>query len=88
MSKKGNKNVIILEKGVAFARIACYNGIKLLCERSIPVMKRITSFLLAIVLFAGLVLTGAPVAFAASDMGVSDALVEVLKKEEGFSEQP
>ena len=51
-------------------------------------MKRITSFLLAIVLFAGLVLTGAPVAFAASDMGVSDALVEVLKKEEGFSEKP
>ena len=51
-------------------------------------MKRITSFLLAIVLFAGLVLTAAPVAHAASDMGVSDALVEVLKKEEGFSAKP
>jgi len=51
-------------------------------------MKRITSFLLAIVLFAGLVLTGAPTAYAASKMGVSDALVEVLKKEEGFSAKP
>ena len=51
-------------------------------------MKRITSFLLAIVLFAGLVLTGAPVAHAASAMTVSDALVGVLKKEEGFSAKP
>ena len=51
-------------------------------------MKRITSFLLAIVLFAGLVLVGAPKAHAASEMKASDALVEVLKKEEGFSAKP
>ena len=51
-------------------------------------MKRITSFLLAIVLFAGLVLTAAPTAYAASEMKTSDALVEVLKKEEGFSATP
>ena len=51
-------------------------------------MKRITSFLLAIVLFAGLVLTAAPAAYAASEMRTSDALVEVLKKEEGFSAKP
>ena len=51
-------------------------------------MKRITSFLLAIVLFAGLVLTAAPAAHAASEMRTSDALVEVLKKEEGFSAKP
>jgi len=51
-------------------------------------MKRITSLLLAIVLFAGLVLTAAPTAYAASEMKASDALVEVLKKEEGFSEKP
>ena len=51
-------------------------------------MKRITSLLLAIVLFAGLVLTGAPVAYAASEMCASDVLVEVLKKEEGFSAKP
>ena len=51
-------------------------------------MKRITSFLLAIVLFAGLVLTAAPTAHAASEMTVSDALVEILKNEEGFSAKP
>lgn len=51
-------------------------------------MKRITGFLLAIVLFAGLVLTGAPTAHAESAMGVSDALIGVLKKEEGFSAKP
>ena len=51
-------------------------------------MKRITSFLLAIVLFTGLVLTAAPTAHAASEMKASDALVEVLKKEEGFSAKP
>lgn len=51
-------------------------------------MKRITSFLLAIVLFAGLVLTGAPTAHAASEMCASDALIGVLKKEEGFSAKP
>ena len=51
-------------------------------------MKRITSFLLAIVLFAGLVLTGAPVAYAASDMSVRDELIGILKKEEGFSAKP
>ena len=51
-------------------------------------MKRITSFLLAIVLFAGLVLTGAPTAHAASAMTVSDALIEIIKKEEGFSAKP
>ena len=38
-------------------------------------MKRITSFLLAIVLLAGLVLTAAPAVYAASEMKVSDALV-------------
>ena len=51
-------------------------------------MKRITSFLLAIVLFAGLVLIEAPTAHAASEMVTSDALVEILKKEEGFSAKP
>ena len=51
-------------------------------------MKRITSFLLAIVLFAGLVLTAAPTAYAASAMGVSDSLIRVLKSEEGFSAKP
>ena len=51
-------------------------------------MKRITSLLLAIVLFAGLVLTAAPTAHAASEMVTSDALVEILKKEEGFSAKP
>ena len=51
-------------------------------------MKRITSLLLAIVLFAGLVLIGAPTAHAASEMVTSDALVEILKKEEGFSAKP
>ena len=51
-------------------------------------MKRMISFLLAIVLFAGLMLTGAPTVFAASEMTVSDALVEVLKQEEGFSAKP
>ena len=51
-------------------------------------MKRITSFLLAIVLFAGLVLMQAPTAHAASEMVTSDALVEILKKEEGFSAKP
>lgn len=51
-------------------------------------MKRITSLLLAIVLFAGLVLTAAPTAHAASELTVSDALVEILKKEEGFSAKP
>lgn len=51
-------------------------------------MKRITSLVLAIVLFAGLVLTGAPTAHAASAMTVSDALIEIIKKEEGFSAKP
>lgn len=51
-------------------------------------MKRITSLLLAIVLFAGLVLTAAPTVHAASEMTVSDALVEILKNEEGFSAKP
>lgn len=51
-------------------------------------MKRMMSFLLAVVLFAGLVLTGAPTVFAASEMTVSDALVEILKQEEGFSAKP
>ena len=51
-------------------------------------MKRITSLLLAIVLFAGLVLVGAPTAHAASEMKASDALVEFLKNEEGFSAKP
>ena len=51
-------------------------------------MKRITSLLLAIVLFAGLVLTAAPTVYAASEMTASDALVEILKNEEGFSAKP
>jgi GH24 family phage-related lysozyme (muramidase) len=51
-------------------------------------MKRITSLLLAIVLFAGLVLTAAPTVRAASEMVASDALVEILKNEEGFSAKP
>ena len=51
-------------------------------------MKRITSLLLAIVLFTGLVLVGAPTAHAASEMKASDALVEFLKNEEGFSAKP
>ena len=51
-------------------------------------MKRMMSFLLAVALFAGLVLTGAPTVFAASEMTVSDALVEILKQEEGFSAKP
>jgi GH24 family phage-related lysozyme (muramidase) len=51
-------------------------------------MKRMISFLLAVVLFAGLMVTGAPTVYAASEMKVSDALVEVLKQEEGFSAKP
>ena len=51
-------------------------------------MKRLTSFLLAIVLFAGLVLIGAPTAHAASAMTVSDSMVNVLKQEEGFAAKP
>ena len=51
-------------------------------------MKRITSLLLAMVLFAGLVLTAAPTVRAASEMTASDALVEILKNEEGFSAKP
>ena len=35
MQKNSNKNVIILAKGVAFLRLVCYNGGKLLCERSV-----------------------------------------------------
>ena len=51
-------------------------------------MKRITSFLLAMVLFAGLVLTGAPVTYAASDMTASDEIIDMIKKEEGFAAKP
>ena len=51
-------------------------------------MKRLISFLLAIVLVAGLVLTGAPVVYAASAMRVSDEMVAVLKQEEGFAKYP
>ena len=51
-------------------------------------MKRTMSFLLAVVLFAGLVLTGAPRVYAASEMKVSDELVEIVKQEEGFSAKP
>ena len=35
MQKNGNKNVIILAKGLAFLHRICYNGDKLLCERSV-----------------------------------------------------
>ena len=50
-------------------------------------VKRITSFLLAMVLFAGLVLTGAPTVQAAG-MTSSDALVEMIKAFEGFVAYP
>lgn len=51
-------------------------------------MKRITSFLLAVVLFAGFVLIGAPTAHAASNMTSSDMLVEFIKENEGFTKYP
>ena len=51
-------------------------------------MKRITSFLLAVVLFAGFVLIGAPTAHAASNMTSSDMLVEFIKGNEGFTKYP
>lgn len=51
-------------------------------------MKRITSFLLAIVLFAGVVLTGAPTAHATTPMTSSDDLVEMIKEFEGFVSFP
>ena len=51
-------------------------------------MKRIMSFLLAMVLFGGLVLTGAPTVHAASDMKASAEMVAIMKQEEGFSAKP
>ena len=51
-------------------------------------MKRVISFLLAMVLMAGLVMTAAPTVHAASEMTVSDSMVEVLKQEEGFASKP
>ena len=51
-------------------------------------MKRVTSFLLAIVLLAGFVMVGSPAVSAASAMTVSDAMIAVLKQEEGFSSKP
>ena len=51
-------------------------------------MKRVTSFLLAIVLLAGFVMMGSPVANAASEMTASDDMIAVLKQEEGFSSKP
>jgi len=51
-------------------------------------MKRITSFLLAIVLFAGFVLTGTTTVYAASQMSASDDVVEIIKKYEGFHAKP
>ena len=51
-------------------------------------MKRITSFLLAIVLFAGFVLTGIPAVYAASEMKASDDVIEIIKKIEGFASKP
>lgn len=51
-------------------------------------MKRVTSFLLAIVILAGFVLTAAPKANAASAMTASDSMIAVLKQEEGFSRTP
>ena len=50
-------------------------------------MKRITSFLLAIVLFAGFVLTGVPTVQAAG-MTSSSELVEMIKGYEGFVSYP
>ena len=84
MSKSGNKNVIFAKIGVAIKQEVCYNVTKLLFERSLPVMKRITSFLLAIVLFAGFVLTGVPTVQAA-EMTSSNELVEMIKSFEGFT---
>lgn len=51
-------------------------------------MKRVTSFLLVLVLFAGFVLTAAPTVRAASEMKASDSMIAVLKQEEGFSRTP
>ena len=51
-------------------------------------IKRVTSFLLAIVLLAGFVMIGSPVAHAASEMTASDDMITVLKQEEGFSSKP
>ena len=51
-------------------------------------MKRVTSFLLAIVLLAGFVMVGSPAVSAASAMTVSDAMLAMLKQEEGFSSKP
>ena len=51
-------------------------------------MKRVTSFLLAIVLLAGFVMVGSPAVSAASAMTVSDAMIAMLKQEEGFSSKP
>ena len=59
------------------------------CVRGVsPVMKRVTSFLLAIVLLAGFVVVGSPVVSAASAMTASDGMIAVLKQEEGFSSKP
>ena len=51
-------------------------------------MKRVTSLLLAIVLMTGLLLGAVPSVSAASKMTVSDDLVSVVKKFEGFHAEP
>ena len=84
----GNKTVITWEKGLKSDRYSAIMAPGYCVKGVIPVMKRITSFLLAIIMFAGLLLTGAPIASAASEMTVSDNFVEFLKKEEGFAAKP
>ena len=51
-------------------------------------MKRITSFLLAVMMLAGMVLAAAPTVYAVSEMRVTDEMVNFLKCEEGFSAKP
>ncbi len=51
-------------------------------------MKRLISFLLALVLFAGVLTVGAPTVSAANDMKGSEDLIELIKVFEGFVEKP
>lgn len=50
--------------------------------------KRITSFLIAMVMLLGMVFAGTVPAYAESAMTASDECIEVLKLEEGFSRTP
>ncbi len=51
-------------------------------------MKRIVSFVLALVLLVGFAVMGAQPVSAASNMKASDKLIKILKQEEGFSKYP